>query len=202
MKTDAKKAVDAERRFFEIQTVWPDDYCSFTISPSPVHKGIRNTNVYKEPCNEDYLREYAMTNFMPGFVPDVLPNNHGWLIVSPQCRKAIERASLETTAHFVSVSACLKWPKEFANYFLISNAEVFDCVDLTSPELKWFDSSKKLVQQYRRLVLISKQIPPGASFFGVSRVPVVHVVSSAVREGLVNRNITGLDFKECEIVSS
>lgn len=188
--------------FFQIRLDWPEEYCAITIfAKSPT--APRHTTVYKRACDVDFLQHYEVTAFRNGLLPDVLPNNNGWLLVSPRCRQAIEGVQANISAHFVSLGdwVCPHCPQNLSQFSLVSNSYVLDCLDLDNPGLKWFDLSRNLARSYGKLVLLADRIPENAAFFGVARLASSHVISSGVRDSLLTTRIAGISFDPCAIVS-
>jgi hypothetical protein len=88
-------------------------------------------------------------------------------------------------------------------YSLASASHVFDCLDLTSPNLTWFDRSQKLVKvSYGKLPLLVGKIPEGANFFGVKRDASTYVVSAKLPQSIVDAELSGIRFEECQSIVS
>jgi hypothetical protein len=192
------------RSYFEVNRLWPEGFCSVTITTPPSSKDFSHTSVYKRICDANFLKHYGISRFLPGSIPDALPNNNGWLLVSPKCRKLMEQINAVSGPHFELITEmfddCVnEFPAELRRYSLVSTKEVFDCIDLESPEITWFDESKKLAESFTNLPLLNSSLPNGACFFGVKRAPCLFVVSDEFRDCLIQNKITGICFNHCVI---
>ena len=158
--------------------------------------------MYEDVFKRECLKNFAVTEYSSGRVPDFLPNNYGWPIVSHRFVDAILEIGDKTGVALTPVEDLIPdfCPVALRSYTLLSTASVFDCLKLDSPELKWFDSSRKVVRSYTQLELDRTKISPNAHFFGVSRVACVFVVSGAVKNSLLSKNLTGFTFSECKII--
>ena len=190
--------------YFELTNLWPENYCSITITNPLPSKGITHTSVYKKACDSEFLKHYSVSRFRDGIIPDALPNNNGWLIISPKCRNLMTLPGAVANPHFEPVAGMLedcinKFPAELLTYSLVSAKAVFDCIDLDNARVSWFDESKTLVRSFRELPLTDQNLPSGPAFFGVMRAPCLFVVSNEFRDCLIEENISGLGFKECII---
>jgi hypothetical protein len=190
------------RSYFEVNRLWPEGFCSVTITAPPKSKDFSHTSVYKRVCDAEFLKHYGISRFLPGSIPDVLPNNNGWLLISPKGRKLMEQLKAVTRPHFELITEmfddCVNdFPVELRQYSLISTKAVFDCIDLDSPEISWYDESKKLAESFTKLPLLNSHLPDGPCFFGVKRAPCVFVVSEEFRDSMIQNKITGLRFKQC-----
>jgi hypothetical protein len=189
------------RRFFELRRSWPESYCSLRIGRALKSK-VCHLDVYENPCDESYLQNYFISHYKPGHFPDVLPNNNGWFIVSSEFCRALNDTDAEAKAYTASIASILPTfcPDILRSYSLLSVARVVDCLDLSSPGLNWFDQTRNLVKNFDSLRFCKDKIPLGISFFGLMRVPCVFIISDAVRDNIINSKLTGVSFKECELV--
>jgi hypothetical protein len=189
------------RRFFELHRKWPESFSSLTIVRDPASE-TSHLEVYEHACDESYLKNFQVTRYHSGCIPDVLPNNNGWLIVSPEFCRALNNTDAEIKAFITPIANIVPMfcPDIIKSYSLLSVSRVIDCLDIRSPDLDWFDHKRSLVEKYRSLRFHKDKIPPGISFFGLARVPVVHIVSDEIHSNIVNANLTGVSFRECELI--
>jgi|ERR1051326_1421247 hypothetical protein len=186
--------------FYKLGNSWPDGFASVIIHPAPGFY-TNPLDVYKGLCGPDYVRNFRVTDYHPGHCPDVFPNNSSWLIVSPRGRAVFEAAGGQIGAFFTSITDLSgeNTPSVLEGYSLASASHVFDCLDLTSPNLTWFDPSQKLVKvSYGKLPLLVGKIPEGANFFGVKRDPSIYVVSAKLRQSILDAELSGIRFEECQ----
>jgi hypothetical protein len=188
------------RKFYELHRNWPEFYCSITIKTIS-GSFLDYPFVYEDVFKKEYLKNFSVTKYSPGCVPDVLPNNYGWFIVSHRFADAILEIGGKIGVALTPVEDLIPdfCPIALRSYVLLSTDTVFDCLNLDSPELKWFDASRSVVKSYRSLELYGNRISPDAGFFGVSRVS-AFVISSAVQNNLLSKNLTGFTFRECKII--
>jgi hypothetical protein len=158
--------------FYELGHSWPEGYASVHIKLLPQVRAS-HLSVYKGPCDENYVKKFHIIGYKDGFIPDALPNNLGWLVVSPFCRQAIASSRHGGGVAFVSLASIVTSasPSYLADFSLISPVQVLDCLDTKSPDISWSDSAHTFVESYLRLSLLSRHIPDEASFFGVQQLP-------------------------------
>jgi len=187
--------------YHQIIAVWPESYASITIERD-AKSNVWHTDIYKGKTADDYLRNFRITAFLPGHIPDMLPNNLGWPIVSPRCRDRFLNVDAEVKALAYPINEMLlpKFPAILADYSLLSAPIALDCVDLSSPKIDWFDDTKQLASSFSHLRLIANAIPDGLSFFGLKRIPAVHLISGALRLMLESDRMEGFKFKTCDLI--
>jgi hypothetical protein len=188
------------RRFFELQRKWPEIYLSIVIGKVPGSSAC-HLDVYERPCDESYLQGFCINRYKDGGLPDVVPNNNGWLIVSPEFCRALMDVDADVKAFTTPIVSIVPefCPDVLKNYSLVSAARVVNCIDVTNPEMDWYDGKHEFVKSYRSLRFHNDKIPPRFSFFGLKIGPCVHIISDAVHDNIVRSNLTGVSFRECEL---
>jgi len=187
-------------KFYQLRRSWPDSFASVRIDRKAAGTAD-HLEVYKRPCHEDYLSLFKITAYNAGLLPDLLPNNFGWSIVSPRFCELLESfqgGGKPVLTRADSMTSELKLP-ELAGYRLVSTRLVLDCLDLSSSWLEWFDDSKKVLKAYQKLTLIGNSIPLSACFFGVVRAPFMHILREDLWGHLVKARLTGVRFVECDV---
>jgi hypothetical protein len=188
--------------YFKIEREWPEGYASVGFHKKP-SANVSHLDIYKATCGPDYLRHFEITEFSDGEIPDFLPNNFGWPVVSSRCCERFLGidADVKATSHSIRSLVNQRCPAELKDYFLLSASVALDCLDLTNESLRWHGEGKRLVASYEYLRLVASQIPPRVSFFGIKRMPCLHVVSDELRNSLCQMNLTGVSFRPCEVVA-
>jgi hypothetical protein len=189
------------RRFYELRRYWPEGNASVKIVKNPESK-VHYLDVYEHPCNEAYLLNFQILPSGGGTLLDSLPNNNGWPIVSPRCRKVFEGVNADIKAFIASIRGAVSsgCPEGIKEYSLISTNLVLDCLDLDNSELTWFSETREQVQKHYKLRFFQEKIPARISYFCVGRMASAVIVSGELRDDLMHANITGLYFRECDVV--
>lgn len=184
--------------FFELRRAWPEGYASVTIRAG-AGSAAHHLDVYSRPCGEEFLKNFSVVPRASGPILDALPNNLGWIIVSPRCRGVFEGTGgeIDACAAPLGVSLSSACPAAIHEYALLSTKAVVDCLDLSSPGLTW-DPSRRYLQKHEKLTLRLERIPPKTRFFSVPQVP-LHIVSGSLRSALLAMGATGLSFRECSV---
>jgi hypothetical protein len=192
--------ISMSREFFKVVNDWPEGSATITFAEED-RSPLRYLDVYKGKCGADFLDGFQITKYSPGKLLDLLPNNLGWPIASPRCCECVLRLSANEEVQLLPMKPLLLlpgFPKELAGYCLLTTRTVFDCLELASPDIRWFDEARKLVRNYRKLPIRPSVIPANVNYFCVKRLPALHVVSSELKDALVHVGITGWDFIRCD----
>lgn len=189
-----------ESSYYEIIKDWPEGFASLTIERLP-NSSAWHTDIYKGKTTKDFLSNFRITNFLPGHLPDMLPNNLGWPIVSARCCKrfATVDANVKATLYPIKDLPLDSCPAVLSSYSLLSASLVLDCLDLTSQDIDWFDDSRQLASAYTKLRFDASKIPERVSFFSIKRLPCVHIISGELRRSLEMDRIEGFKFAECDL---
>jgi hypothetical protein len=188
------------KEFFEVSNDWPEGSATITIAEED-REPFRYLDVYKGKCEDAFLDGFQVRKYSPGNLLDILPNNLGWPIASPLCCDCVMRVCVNDEVQLLPIKPLFVLPSlpiELAGYCLLTSRTVLDCLELSSPDLRWFDEARKHVRNYRKLPLRLAAIPPDVNYFCVKRLPTIHVVSSALKDALVQVGVTGWDFMRCD----
>jgi hypothetical protein len=187
-------------QYFELHRDWPESYASVRITRAQGSR-VSSLMVYRGPCREGEIATFHILPYSTGTISDTLPNNFGWLMVSPRARELFEGVDADIKACTTPIRNIVspECPPEYLDYWLISTNLVLDCLDTDDPTLTWSDSSRKYVEKYDKLRLLRGRVPPSVSFFCVPQT-LIYVVSGPLRDALVNSGISGISFRKCEVV--
>lgn len=188
------------REFFKVFTDCPEWSATITITEED-RSPLRYGDVYQGKCEADFLDGFQVRMYSRGKLLDVLPNNLGWPIASARCCECVLSVCANDEVQILPIKPLFvlpSFPVELAGYSLLTSRTVLDCLELASPDLRWFDEARKFLKSYRKLPLRASAIPADVNYFCVKRFAAIHVVSSELKNAIAHAGITGWGFMRCE----